>query len=276
MQDVICEKCRYPNKYGTVFCRNCGEKLPEQDFDNHPDYADKRKRQARVVHLIVTPMIIFFAVIFLGTFVPIFWSAKYADSLIPSRMLSIQGIASLIKGERGVVTGTEKQLNVILNCAMAEYIAPETGAKSTYGKSIELANKTAQTNNERARSLGGSGEDQLFEVGKSAAEVKVNSDYAIYLTIVDGKKLEFDLQNYVFSSLLGCRLRVVYAMRENKLQIDSVYYGMIPLPEGMYQKTIGNFPFDTTLKKFMQGIQRFQIEPNKEDPRIRIIFNEAK
>ncbi|MEG1980430.1 MAG: hypothetical protein RR060_06860, partial [Victivallaceae bacterium] len=147
MQDVICEKCRFPNKYGTVFCRNCGEKLSEQDFDNHPDYADKRKRRARIMRLIVTPLILFIVVIFLGTFVPMFWSGKYADSLIPSRMLSMQSNAAALKASRGVITGTEKQLNVILNCAMAEYIPAATGAQSTYGKSIEMANKVAKTNN---------------------------------------------------------------------------------------------------------------------------------
>ncbi|MCF6175054.1 MAG: hypothetical protein L3J71_04765 [Victivallaceae bacterium] len=36
MQQVVCTKCRCSNQFGTIFCRNCGKKLPELDM-NHPD-----------------------------------------------------------------------------------------------------------------------------------------------------------------------------------------------------------------------------------------------
>lgn len=36
MQQVVCTKCRCSNQFGTIFCRNCGKKLPELDR-NHPD-----------------------------------------------------------------------------------------------------------------------------------------------------------------------------------------------------------------------------------------------
>jgi hypothetical protein len=36
MQQVVCTKCRCSNQFGTIFCRNCGKKLPDLDM-NHPD-----------------------------------------------------------------------------------------------------------------------------------------------------------------------------------------------------------------------------------------------
>jgi hypothetical protein len=36
MRQVVCHKCRCPNQFGAVFCRNCGEKLKVQDLE-HPD-----------------------------------------------------------------------------------------------------------------------------------------------------------------------------------------------------------------------------------------------
>ena len=37
MMVVVCQKCRCSNQFGTLFCRNCGEKLKIVD-QNHPDF----------------------------------------------------------------------------------------------------------------------------------------------------------------------------------------------------------------------------------------------
>jgi type II secretory pathway pseudopilin PulG len=55
MQQVVCTKCRCSNQFGTVFCRNCGKKLPDLDM-NHPDRKlqnDVKNILKRLVKLIV-------------------------------------------------------------------------------------------------------------------------------------------------------------------------------------------------------------------------------
>ncbi len=58
MQQVVCTKCRCSNQFGTIFCRNCGKKLPELDR-NHPDrqlqngIKDVFKRLMKLVAILV-------------------------------------------------------------------------------------------------------------------------------------------------------------------------------------------------------------------------------
>lgn len=70
MQQVICHKCRCPNHFGTVFCKNCGQKLREQDV-THPDRQPMKKFQKLMVK--VFKLALLFAVI--GLFAAFFITA---------------------------------------------------------------------------------------------------------------------------------------------------------------------------------------------------------
>jgi hypothetical protein len=48
---VVCQKCRSSNQFGTLFCRNCGEKLKIVD-QNHPDFNTGRAIKKIIARII--------------------------------------------------------------------------------------------------------------------------------------------------------------------------------------------------------------------------------
>ncbi len=55
MMMVVCQKCRCSNQFGTLFCRNCGEKLKIVD-QNHPDFSTGKaikKIFVRIINLAI-------------------------------------------------------------------------------------------------------------------------------------------------------------------------------------------------------------------------------
>jgi hypothetical protein len=55
MMVVVCQKCRCSNQFGTLFCRNCGEKLKIVD-QNHPDFSTGKtikKIIVRIINLVI-------------------------------------------------------------------------------------------------------------------------------------------------------------------------------------------------------------------------------
>jgi len=51
MMVVVCQKCRCSNQFGTLFCRNCGEKLKIVD-QNHPDFSTGKAVKKIIVRII--------------------------------------------------------------------------------------------------------------------------------------------------------------------------------------------------------------------------------
>ena len=51
MMVVVCQKCRCSNQFGTLFCRNCGEKLKIVD-QNHPDFSTGKTIKKIVIKII--------------------------------------------------------------------------------------------------------------------------------------------------------------------------------------------------------------------------------
>ena len=51
MMMVVCQKCRCSNQFGTLFCRNCGEKLKIVD-QNHPDFSTGKTIKKIIVKII--------------------------------------------------------------------------------------------------------------------------------------------------------------------------------------------------------------------------------
>ncbi len=55
MMVVVCQNCRSSNQFGTLFCRNCGEKLKIVD-QNHPDFkasATLKKIFVKIIKLVI-------------------------------------------------------------------------------------------------------------------------------------------------------------------------------------------------------------------------------
>ncbi|MFA6102772.1 MAG: hypothetical protein WCV67_11825 [Victivallaceae bacterium] len=70
MMVVVCQKCRCSNQFGTLFCRNCGEKLKIVD-QNHPDFSTG-KAIKRIIGRIINLAIVLCLLGLLGAlFVPI-------------------------------------------------------------------------------------------------------------------------------------------------------------------------------------------------------------
>lgn len=51
MMVVVCQKCRCSNQFGTLFCRNCGEKLKIVD-QNHPDFSTGKAVKKIIIRII--------------------------------------------------------------------------------------------------------------------------------------------------------------------------------------------------------------------------------
>lgn len=75
MQQIVCHKCRCPNKFGTVFCRNCGTKLKVQD-SQHPDRAGVLKIKKAIARLFKLAVILTVVTFLAGLFLP-FGMTKY-------------------------------------------------------------------------------------------------------------------------------------------------------------------------------------------------------
>ncbi|MHB9139056.1 MAG: hypothetical protein ACYC4Q_06610 [Victivallaceae bacterium] len=69
MMVVVCQKCRCSNQFGTLFCRNCGEKLKIVD-QNHPDFKASVAIK-KVLFKIINLVVVFGFIAFVGAlFVP--------------------------------------------------------------------------------------------------------------------------------------------------------------------------------------------------------------
>ncbi len=93
MQQVVCTKCRCSNQFGTIFCRNCGKKLPVID-GSHPDF--KLKNEAKNAFKRLLKLIFFLAVLaFIGAVVlPVGFKAP--PKLNPKELQFAQAQAELI------------------------------------------------------------------------------------------------------------------------------------------------------------------------------------
>ncbi len=93
-QQIVCHKCRCPNKFGTVFCRNCGTKLKVQDL-HHPDRARVIKIKRAFVKLVKLLVILAIVALLAALFLP-YGMAKYPAVTGEKEIASVQKICENI------------------------------------------------------------------------------------------------------------------------------------------------------------------------------------
>ncbi len=69
MMVVVCQKCRCSNQFGTLFCRNCGEKLKIVD-QNHPDFSTGKTIKKIIVKIINLAIVLSLIGLVVALFVP--------------------------------------------------------------------------------------------------------------------------------------------------------------------------------------------------------------
>lgn len=107
MMVVVCTKCRCSNQFGTLFCRNCGEKLKIVD-QNHPDFSTGKtikKIILKTINLvIVLGLIVLLGALFIPLGLPV--EDEMTDADITKARQDCESIDNALKTGKGTAIFT--------------------------------------------------------------------------------------------------------------------------------------------------------------------------